>query len=151
MLLNSGLKVKIFDDLYYGGPSALSQYKAFITLSYQVSTMKIYENLAEGVVTYVPTVRFLKELVETKEFEYPFIRETFWDGENWFKNIEYYHDDITSYIYKFDSMEELKEKMEKENVDPLNVREKSKIFWREERIKSLKRWSNVLEIPIPTS
>ncbi|KAI9333846.1 hypothetical protein BDR26DRAFT_595539 [Obelidium mucronatum] len=68
---------------FYGGPATLAKYKAFIEFPYQVSTMKMYENLAAGVVQLFPSKSFLQELVEKDIHDFhP------WDklqraGENW--------------------------------------------------------------------
>ncbi len=60
---DAGIQIKEYDH-YYGGPTKLAQYKAFITLPYQVSTMKMYENLAAGVVTFVPSPAYLKSIAK---------------------------------------------------------------------------------------
>ncbi|KAJ3312526.1 hypothetical protein HDU76_002859 [Blyttiomyces sp. JEL0837] len=49
----------------YGGSEALKRYKFYIELKYQVSTMKMYENIANGVVIVAPSPRFFKEVVES--------------------------------------------------------------------------------------
>jgi hypothetical protein len=51
-----------FIPMFYGGPRTLAKYRAFIDIPYQYSTMKLYENLAHGVVMLIPTIRFCKEL-----------------------------------------------------------------------------------------
>ena len=48
----------------YGGPKTLSKYKAYIEFPYQVSTMKLYENIAHGVVSLIPSYSFFKDIVE---------------------------------------------------------------------------------------
>ncbi len=58
----------------YGGPSVLGQYKAYIELPYQVSTMKMYENLANGVVTIIPSARLYKEYV--KSLDLPWVSKS---------------------------------------------------------------------------
>jgi hypothetical protein len=57
----AGVEYEKLSD-HYGGPKALAKYRAFIEIPYQTSTMKLYENLAHGVVMLVPTVRLLKEI-----------------------------------------------------------------------------------------
>lgn len=61
-LVEVGIDVVVLPRLF-GGPSALKQYRALIDLPYQTSTMKMYENLAMGVITLVPTPAYLKKLV----------------------------------------------------------------------------------------
>jgi hypothetical protein len=60
-------KVKFhFIPFYYGGPKTLTKYRAFIDVPYQFSTMKLYENLAHGVVMLIPTARLCTELSKVK-------------------------------------------------------------------------------------
>ncbi|KAJ3283814.1 hypothetical protein HDU76_008397 [Blyttiomyces sp. JEL0837] len=47
----------------YGGPEGLKTYKVYVEFAYQVSTMKMYENLAAGVVTLTPSPEFFEVLV----------------------------------------------------------------------------------------
>jgi hypothetical protein len=63
LVKDAGIKIKEY-GYHYGGPTTLAQYKAFITIPYQVSTMKMYQNLAAGVVTYVPSPGYLKTIAE---------------------------------------------------------------------------------------
>ncbi|KAJ3221696.1 hypothetical protein HK099_003219 [Clydaea vesicula] len=151
LMLDAGIKVKLLDEMY-GGPTVLSQYKdsfialAFITLTYQVSTMKIYENLYHGVVTYVPTPKFLRILASLPGMEFSFIHDTYEIGNEWFQYIEYYNSELSKFFYFFDSFEELKKLMDNADVDPRNVREEGQKFWANQRIKSTKQWKIVLEI-----
>ncbi|KAG2482673.1 hypothetical protein HYH03_018410 [Edaphochlamys debaryana] len=50
---------------YYGGPVALSQYRATIQIPYQVSVMKMYESMAYGAVFILPSPTFFVELLRT--------------------------------------------------------------------------------------
>jgi hypothetical protein len=82
----------------------LAQYKMLITIPYQTSTMKMYENLArmfffhntfvDGVVTIVPTPRFLKIMLEWEGYELNAIRRCVAVGEGWEQFIEFYNDDL---------------------------------------------------------
>jgi hypothetical protein len=47
----------------YGGPLVLKEYKFFIYLPYQFSTMKMYENMNNGVVVAIPTKKYYKEII----------------------------------------------------------------------------------------
>ncbi len=44
----------------YGGPQVLKEYKFFIYLPYQFSTMKMYENMNNGVLIAIPTKNYYK-------------------------------------------------------------------------------------------
>ncbi|KAJ3200391.1 hypothetical protein HK099_002702, partial [Clydaea vesicula] len=130
---------KILDDFQvkykllpkkYGGPTALKQFKAFISLPYQVSTMKLYENLAQGVVSLVPSPRFLRILMSQPQFDFTPSSTTQDLGINfWFKFIEFYNKDLKKFYYTFDSVEELKEILESVNFDAEGRGAKAKIFW----------------------
>jgi hypothetical protein len=82
---NHGI-LKLFDSenvdykiigYHYGGPKTLAQYRGFIDVPYQVSTMKLYENLAHGVVMLLPTVRLWCELCKVINMELKFIQSNF--------------------------------------------------------------------------
>ena len=59
--------------------------------------MKLYENLANGVVTLVPTPRYLRELMDMDGFVLTNLRGTFKAGEDWYKYIEEYSEDLKVY------------------------------------------------------
>lgn len=79
MLKEAGIAFKELGHSY-GGPNALSQFRAFISIPYQTSvclltannycsqTMKMYENIAAGCVMLVPTPRYLRVLMSTPGF-----------------------------------------------------------------------------------
>jgi hypothetical protein len=56
--------------------------------------MKMYENLAHGVVTIVPTPRLLKSMLELKGYELSAIRQAVAVGEGWEQFIEFYNDEL---------------------------------------------------------
>lgn len=53
---------KIFEHGTYGGPRFLRKQKIFIYFPYQSSTMKVFDNAANGVLTAVPTPEFFHQL-----------------------------------------------------------------------------------------
>ncbi|KAJ3217136.1 hypothetical protein HK099_005592 [Clydaea vesicula] len=129
----------------YGGPTVLSKFKVFVDLPYQTSTMKMYENMAHGVVTMVPTPRFIREnlIPDTATVNFVNLYDTLKVGDDWFKYIEYFNDDFKEYFpYQFDSLEDLKFKIENFN-DTFNIREKLPLAWKQENAKSLKLWKEV--------
>lgn len=54
----------------------------------------MYENLAHGVVTLVPTPRLLKEMLKLDGYELEAIRQTTLVGDDWYTFIEFYNDDL---------------------------------------------------------
>ncbi|KAJ3010726.1 UNVERIFIED_CONTAM: hypothetical protein HDU68_002007 [Siphonaria sp. JEL0065] len=121
----------------YGGPTSLSQFRAFIDFPYQASTMKMYENLLFGVVTLVPSKRlFVKELEG-------YIIE---GGRvpNWQNYVEYWYEDMRDFVYTFDSVEELQNMLERPILDTRNIREHGEGTWKLWNHKALSSWEDVL-------
>ncbi|KAJ3212293.1 hypothetical protein HDU82_002663 [Entophlyctis luteolus] len=116
----------------YGGPKTLAKYRAFIEFPYQVSTMKLYENIAEGVVTFVPTHRFFLEIVKNEWIYFgawenrigPLDKLRLAGGDEWYKWMDYYSAEMSPFLYYFDSLQELKEILSSpEDLDTKKVRE----------------------------
>ncbi|KAJ3128741.1 hypothetical protein HK100_009012 [Physocladia obscura] len=96
----------------YGGPKTLVKYKAFIEFPYQVSTMKLYENLAAGVVMLFPSKEFFKQLIQTGIHSFHPWDKISLAGDNWHMYMDYYHPDISPYSMLIND----------ENLDTKNVR-----------------------------
>ncbi|KAJ3128742.1 hypothetical protein HK100_009013 [Physocladia obscura] len=96
----------------YGGPKTLVKYKAFIEFPYQVSTMKLYENLAAGVVMLFPSKEFFKQLIQTGIHSFHPWDKISRAGDNWHMYMDYYHPDISPYSMLIND----------ENLDTKNVR-----------------------------
>ncbi|KAI8606841.1 hypothetical protein BC830DRAFT_1159934, partial [Chytriomyces sp. MP71] len=114
------------EHAHYGGPQTLRNFKAYLEFPYQVSTMKLYENLAAGVVMLIPTPRFLETLWKNRDHE---ILYHMWSLRRlprrrlfrlqrplhtarlgfprWSAFMDYYAPEFAPYIYYFDSWEEL--------------------------------------------
>ena len=143
VLEKSNLEFKLLGKKY-GGPTALTQHKALISVPYQVSTMKMYENLANGVVTYVPTPRYLIEFLENDMYELSAVNATRKVGQDWYTYVEPYNPQLSEFFYQFDSLDELKELL-KGDVDPRNVKTSAPLFWKEMRRKSERQWRLVFD------
>ncbi|KAJ3263635.1 hypothetical protein HDU77_010282 [Chytriomyces hyalinus] len=121
---------------HYGGPHNLLQFKGFIDIPYQYSTMKLYENIAAGVPLLVPTPRFLMELwqeVQTYNLE-------------WATYVDYYLPEFAPYIYYFDDYTELQtlSRATREKLDSKNVRVNGPKFYTEYRRDIYRGWEEVL-------
>ncbi|KAJ3385929.1 hypothetical protein HDU80_000530, partial [Chytriomyces hyalinus] len=107
----------------YGGPHTLKQYRAYIEFPYQVSTMKLYENLAAGVVMLIPSHSFFKELVEKRIHAFgpwEMLRRM---GPNWHEYMDYYIPELNPYINYFNSFDHLREILSSsKDLDTKNVR-----------------------------
>ncbi|KAJ3237479.1 hypothetical protein HDU81_009423 [Chytriomyces hyalinus] len=136
-------------DRNYGGPLTLVKYRAYVEMPYQVSTMKLYENLAAGVVTFIPSAKFLEELI-FKEFLWFIPTAEFFRtgapgvaGPDWTRHMDYYHPDLSPYLYYFDSWEHLREQLSAPNPDTKNVRINAPIYYESIRLKTLSGWANL--------
>ena len=69
---------------------------------------------------------------------------TFKIGDDWYKYIEFYNDDLKEFFYTFDSLEELKEILARDVIDTRNVREKAPLKWKEIQAEGLKKWKEIL-------
>jgi hypothetical protein len=132
----------------YGGPTALKKYRALIDVPYQTSTMKMYENLAAGVVTLVPTPAYLEKLVALKGkygFGFHYIEDAVEkNGGNWSDYFEYYSKDLKEFYYQFDSVDELKLLLKKPVLDDRGVSEKMVVAWGKIQEESLRKWKELL-------
>lgn len=109
----------------YGGPKSLKQYESIIIhLPYQVSTMKMWENAIEGIITAIPTPRFFDNICTEnicKETSHVFKTKDVLNKDDWWKYVEFYLDEFSDCFIQFDSWNELDtlltERSYLENVD----------------------------------
>jgi len=142
---NVGIPFKLLPKKY-GGPSALANYKALITIPYQASTMKMYENIAHGVTMLVPSPRLLSILITQPGYELSAAGGTFEAGSDGYKYIEFYSTDLSHFFYQFDSLEELREILQRDVVDVRNVRENGPKYWDTVvRSQGRRMWKQVFE------
>ncbi|KAI8608892.1 hypothetical protein BC830DRAFT_1174031 [Chytriomyces sp. MP71] len=136
-LKRNGIEVAVFGR-NYGGPTSVSQFRVFIDFPYQASTMKMYENLLYGVVTFAPSKRLYVEELQG------YIIEGDRVPGQWQDYVEYWYADLADYVYTFDSIAELKRMLALEEVDPNHVRERGVDVWRRWNEKSVEAWRDVL-------
>ncbi|KAJ3283023.1 hypothetical protein HDU79_009460 [Rhizoclosmatium sp. JEL0117] len=128
----------------YGGPKTLANYKAFIEFPYQVSTMKLYENLAAGVLMLFPSKDFFRELVEKDLHAFGPWDKISRAGEDWHLYMDYYAPDIAPYVYYFDSFDQLKAMLtSKGNLDTKNVRIEAPKAYKKLVNKMLHGWADL--------
>lgn len=101
---------KVFKK-HYGGPRTLSLYQSIVVhLPYQVSIMKMWENLAYGVLMAVPSPEFFNKIcAENKctEVKDAFETKKVVGEEIWYKYLDFYLPEWEKCFIKFDSWEEL--------------------------------------------
>ncbi|KAJ3398659.1 hypothetical protein HDU80_008696 [Chytriomyces hyalinus] len=129
----------------YGGPRTAAKYLAFLEIPYQVSVMKLYENLAHGVVMLVPSKEFFKELVISRAIVFMYWHKLLLAGDDWWKYMDYYSDDISPYIYYFDSWDHLSVLISSfaSNPDPKNVRERAPKAYAQLVTKTIHGWADI--------
>ncbi|KAJ3401310.1 hypothetical protein HDU80_006130 [Chytriomyces hyalinus] len=127
----------------YGGPKTAALHAAFIEIPYQVSVMKLYENLANGVVMLVPSKAFFKELVDKKTINFLYWRKLVLGGDDWWKYMDYYSDDIAPYLYYFDSWDHLKKILTSSEIDTKNVRARAPKAYAALVKESLNGWADI--------
>ena len=105
---DAGVPITILGS-HYGGPKTLALYKGVVILPYQISVMKLIENLHAGVTHFIPSrefyVTFLGEGQLTR------VSEVFHIA-GWHQYHDYYNDEMYSFMYTFDSWEQLKKMVE---------------------------------------
>ncbi len=68
-------------------------------------------------------------------------------GDQWYKYVEYWHQDIKDYIYYFESYEHLRDILKKSYAEmdwEKNVRQRGPVFYSQVRKQSLSSWSKIL-------
>ena len=119
----------------YGGPATLANYKCVVFIPYQVSVMKMIENMLSGVLTFIPSPRFMVELCSKyapflKDIEGVILWQTKQNNLNWEKYVEFYAPEFRDWFYTFDSWEEMNAliALSREDIDPRNIRSTMKTF-----------------------
>ncbi|KAJ3293351.1 hypothetical protein HDU76_007049 [Blyttiomyces sp. JEL0837] len=132
---------------HYGGPQGLkTNYKTYLEVAYQASTMKMYENLAAGVVQLAPSAKLFEELARNGTI-------WFWPWDvmntekNWTQYVEVYNPLFEPYYYYFDSFSELSTILKTKTVDEIDstkqVRKKGPEFYKQMRRKSVNDWGQL--------
>ncbi|KAJ3329394.1 hypothetical protein HDU76_007999 [Blyttiomyces sp. JEL0837] len=130
----------------YGGPRGLKRYKAFVEIPYQVSTMKFYENIAEGVIQLFPSAEFFEALVKNDTHGFSPWGNGLGSTANWTNYMEYYNPIFKPYVYYFDSWEELATILREKTVDEIdvkNVRVNGPLFYKKIQQKTLESWAEL--------
>ncbi|CCE64221.1 hypothetical protein TPHA_0H00100 [Tetrapisispora phaffii CBS 4417] len=128
---------------YYGGPGTLSKYDSIVVdLPYQVSVMKMWENIAAGVLIAIPSPSFFKELRKDGDYRGARLSKAAEiGGQDWFKNIDLYLPDFEKCFIQFDSWSALEiiltEQKYKNNIGFC------KNLMKEQRAESLQKWRDL--------
>lgn len=116
----------------YNGANDLIGFKCIVHIPYAASNLALFENLYRGIVYYIPSITFLKQLIHSK-------------SNNWFSGgveriemSEWYMDSMKHLFVYFDSWSDLKYKLNNNSHLPL---EKVTQSWaKQEIINNLNLW-----------
>jgi hypothetical protein len=130
----------------YAGSSDLKDFKGMIHIPSVISNFHLFENLHQGIIHYIPSKKFFKELYESNKIEFydwtqANKRNSKIPIEEIFTYCEWYKEDLSPLFVFFDSFEEIS--LLAEN---LNVREKKEIIlnWSKKHInKCLSSWKDI--------
>jgi hypothetical protein len=128
----------------YSHVSKLLQYKGIICLPYAWSTLTFFEVMQLGIVYFIPTPRFLVEMMQSNEY----LRQPYWFqppyncDQNVLRISEWYCDEHKDLIIYFDSWEDLQEKVK--TTDYENQTNKIIEFAQQHTIITLSKWNNIM-------
>lgn len=95
----------------YGGPLTLNQYNSIVIhFPYQVSTMKMWENAAYGVITAIPSPDFYTKICDQywcKNSRDAFSPKDEVKDEDWWHYVDFYMPEFSECFVQFDSWDEL--------------------------------------------
>lgn len=118
----------------YNGPDDLTDFKGVIYFPYQASNLALFENLQRGIVHFVPSERFIAQLIKEGASIYYWHEPYYCE---WYFGV---HRDVIVY---FDSWQDLKEKIATTDYPAMHA--KIKAFGRAHREEMLDAWRGVVE------
>ncbi len=123
----------------YNGPDDIKNFKGVIFFPYAWSNLALFENIQRGIIHFVPTVRFVKELIAAHK---PVTYDPQIIAGN-SKLCEWYTPEHKDIVIYFDSWDDLKEKIM--TTDYHRMRGKIKEFGKHHREKMLLMWQETFE------
>lgn len=121
----------------YNGPCDLKDFKGIIHFPYQFSNLALFENIHQGLVYFVPTLRFINELVHEQHVPIRYISSVDVEWAEWYRP-----ENKELFVY-FDSWQDLNEKVEKTNY--LAKMETIRTFAHNHRKIMLERWKSIFD------
>ena len=139
-MLRAGVIVKSLED-NYGGPQTLAMYKGLVLYPYQVSIMKMTENLMAGVTQFIPSKSMFEKQAITRQFDN---NRHIFNVPNWDKYHDFYIPETHQFFYTFDSWEHLRELVDGKLVRDDRV-QRGMQWAKEVRRKSLNSWKELFQ------
>lgn len=113
---NTGFECKTMAG-FYGGPKSLSKYNSFVVhLPYQVSIMKMWENLNYGTLMAIPSPQFFTNICDENkcgQTQNVFETKKVFDDSTWHEYVDFYLPGWEKCFLQFDNWDHLKEIIEK--------------------------------------
>lgn len=121
----------------YNGANDLKDFKAIIHIPYAWSNLSLFENLQNEMIYFIPSIKFLLQLAEHKEFYWtpPF------DIPH-LKDCEWYLPEHEELFVYFDTWDDLKEKLF--NTDYDEIKSKIRRFNVRHKQENLSKWKDAI-------
>jgi hypothetical protein len=130
------LNIKVFNGRYHG-PKDLAEFAGVIHIPYAWSNLAVFEGIQLGIIYFIPSLNFFKEISKFKNF--------------WFQDIyafnkvelsEWYCEEFKEVFINFDSWDDLKNKID--NLDYVKQKELLKIIGIKHEKDMLEKWSKYI-------
>lgn len=149
ILKTHNIDYDIFGENYnrYKDSEEICEYTGFIHLPYQVNIQSLWENLGYYIIYFIPSKKFIKELIAAESWYYweekdrPQFLEQSIDFSEW------YTDENTCLFEYFDSWSDLESKSK--NITPdylIQKKETIKKFMMNSNENNLLKWQNIFNI-----
>ena len=121
----------------YNGPKDLSEFKGIVHIPYAWSNLALFEAINLGIIYFIPSFEFFKELKKNKDFFWsPPYREEVLGLSEWYNS--FYKDVI---IY-FDSYSDLIDKTK--NINYIDKKNKMRKLGEKFKKNKLEKWKNII-------
>ena len=136
------LGINVFNGRY-NGPKDLSEFAGIIHIPYAWSNLALFEAIQMGVIYFIPSLTFLKQLIHT-DIDKLKLDEFFWSPplrEDVLHLSEWYCEDFKEVFVYFDSWEDLKYKIE--TLDFNKQKSILKEFGKKHEEEMLEKWKKI--------
>jgi hypothetical protein len=146
ILKNHNIEYDVFGPNYsrYKDSEEICQYKGFIHLPYQVNIQSLWENLGYYIIYFIPSKRFIKELIASESWYYWEEKDRSQFLEESLDLSEWYIDENKCLFEYFDSWDELE--LKSKNITPDYLFEKKQIikdFMMKNNEQNLIKWKDI--------
>ncbi len=118
----------------YNGPDDLKEFTGVIYFPYQASNLALFENMQRGIIHFVPSERFIKDMIAAGAPIY------YWHEPYY---CEWYFGEHRDVIVYFDSWDDLRQKVA--TTDYQAMQERVRSFAQYHRMQMLNSWQTILK------